>query len=129
VSINLGVDSASASSPLTSANVSFVGTIDALTLGTTTNAVIQYALESYSGIETVTGFQYGTDQLDINLLGALSSTLEVFNTMVGGVHALAITSSADQYQGIVLLGMPSNETAFDLLQNHLTFSGGYAVIT
>ena len=31
--------------------------------------------------------------------------------------------------GVVLLGLPSNETAADLIANHLTFGNGYATIT
>jgi hypothetical protein len=43
--------------------------------------------------------------------GAANSTFEIYNTMVGGQHAIGIVSSADPAYGVVLLNMPTNDTA------------------
>jgi len=128
ITVNLGADGASSKNPLNGANTSFIGAIDSVALGTG-NSVIQFALQPSSGIETINNFHYGTDAVDINLEGALNGTLMVFDTIVSGLHAIAITSSTDEMSGVVLLGLPSNETAADLIANHLTFGNGYATIT
>ena len=115
--INLGGDAASVASGLVAASLSFTGAPDAVTLGTGAET-IDFALQPNSGIETIANFQYGVDQLDINLESTLSSMLHAANTTVGGAHSISIYSSADPTQGIVLFGLPSTVTAANLLSSH-----------
>ena len=82
-----------------------------------------------SGIETISNFILGQDELNIDLGGAANSTFEIYNTMVGGQHAIAIASSADPAHGMVLLNMPTNDTAAVLSASHVTFAGGHALIS
>jgi hypothetical protein len=81
-----------------------------------------------SGIETIANFVLGTDMLNVDLLGAASSVLKTYYTTVGGVHAIAIASSAAPMRGLVLLNMTAGQTAANLLASHTTFSGGHALI-
>ena len=127
-SINLGADPAHAVTSLNAPTLSFIGTPDAITLGTG-HDTIQYALTPSSGIETIAGFTYGLDQLNINLLGALTSTLQAFNTTVNGVHAISIMSTANPSEGVVLLGMLAADTAANLMASHLSFVNGIAIVT
>ncbi len=126
--INLNGDTASVSAGLSAATMSFIGTPDAITLGTGA-ATIGFTLAAAGGIETIANFQYGHDQLVINLSGAANSVLMAANTTVNGVNAISLYSSATPTHGIVLLGMSSTLTASNLLSAHTTFSGGQAVIT
>ncbi|HEY4174507.1 MAG TPA: hypothetical protein VGM42_15860 [Rhodopila sp.] len=91
---------------------------------TTTTAAIPPA----AGIEEIAGFTYGTDKLTLNL-SDLSGSLEAFNTTVGGVHAIALAGSNDLANGIVLTGMPTADTAANLIASHLTLSDTTATIT
>ncbi len=125
VTVNLAGDTASVSAGLNLSSIAFAGTPDALTLGTGAST-IDYTLQVSSGIETIAGFQYGLDQLNINLAGA---TLAASDTTVGGNHAVSLYSSADHTHGVVLTGLSSGMTASDLLSNHLTLSGGFALIS
>jgi hypothetical protein len=86
-------------------------------------------LSPSSGIETISNFVLGQDQLNIDLKGAANSTFEIYNTMVGGQHAIAIASSTDPTRGLVLLNMPANDTAAVLAASHVTFAGGHATIS
>ena len=113
---------------LDSPSLTFIDTPDAVTLGATPTTVL-YALQSSSGIETIANFQYGLDQLNIDLLGAANSVLQAANTSLNGANAISIYSSADPTHGVVLTGVGSGMTASDLLANHLTFAGGHALIT
>jgi hypothetical protein len=54
--------------------------------------------------------------------------LQAYDTTVGGVHAIAIASSTDLTQGVVLLNMTGGQTAANLLTSHTTFIGGHALI-
>jgi len=126
--INLNGDTASVSAGLSAATMSFIGTPDVITLGTGA-ATIGFTLAAAGGIETIANFQYGHDQLVINLSGAANSVLMAANTTVNGVNAISLYSSASPTHGIVLLGMSSTLTASNLLSAHTTFSGGQAVIT
>ncbi len=126
--INLNGDTASVSAGLSAASLSFIGTPDAITLGTGA-AIIDFTLQPAGGIETIANFQYGHDQLVINLSGAANSVLMAANTTVAGSHAISIYSSANPTHGVVLLGMSSTLTASNLLSAHTTFSGGQAVIS
>jgi hypothetical protein len=71
---------------------------------------------------------YGLDQLNIDLAGASAGVLQAFDTTVSGSHAIALASSGDLMHGVVLLNMPSDQTAADLLANHVTFRGGHALV-
>jgi serralysin len=128
VTINLGTDNASASSGLSAPSLTFIGSPDAITLGTGV-AIIEYALNAASGIETVSNFALGTDELNIDLLGAAANTLQIFDTTVSGGHAVAFTSSSDHAHGIVLLGLPASTTAAFLSSGHLALIGGHALIS
>jgi hypothetical protein len=85
-------------------------------------------MQPASGIEEIENFQYGTDHLNIDLLGGPNNSLLAFDTTVGGVHAIALASSADPSHGVVLTNMPTNDTAANLLASHTAFSGGHALI-
>ena len=113
---------------MSSPSLTFVGTPDSLTLGSQ-SASVQFTLAPASGIEEIANFVYGTDVLTIGLNGAANSVLQAADTMVGGVHAISLYSSADPTHGVVLLGMTGGQTAANLLASHTTFSGGNAVIT
>jgi T5SS/PEP-CTERM-associated repeat protein len=126
--INLGGNTASVSAGLNAPSLAFIGSPDAITLGSSADT-IEYALAPSSGIETIAGFILGHDELNIDLMGAAGSTLQLYNTTVGGVHAIAIASSADPTHGLVLLNLPTGDTAADLLASHVTFSGGHALIS
>ena len=67
--------------------------------------------------------------LNIDLNGAPPSSLEAYDTSVGGAHAVAFFSAADPAHGVALTGLSSSLTAADLLASHTTFSGGHALIT
>ncbi|MDR3471158.1 MAG: C2 family cysteine protease [Devosia sp.] len=125
--INLDGDTASVSAGLSAPSLTFIGTPDAITLGTGA-CTIDVTLTSNSGIETIANYQYGLDQLDINLSGALSSVLKAANTTLNGQNAIAIYSSANPTHGIVLTGVSPTMTASNLLTSHLVFSNGNALI-
>ena len=94
---------------LNAASLSFIGTPDAITLGSGATK-IEYTLAQSSGIETIANFVYGQDELNIDLRGAASGLLQAYDTTVGGVHAIAIASSTDLTQGVVLLNMTEGQT-------------------
>ena len=102
--INLGANSASANAGLNAPSLGFTGTPYAITLGSDAD-IVEYALTPSSGIETISNFALGQDELNIDLGGAANSTFEIYNTMVGGQHAISIASSADPTHGVVLLNM------------------------
>jgi T5SS/PEP-CTERM-associated repeat protein len=124
--INLAANAASANAGLNAPSIGFTGTPDAITLGSDPD-IVEYALSPSSGIETISNFVLGQDELNIDLQGAANSTLEIYNTMVGGQHAIAIASSTDPTHGLVLLNMPS--TAAALSASHVTFAGGHALLS
>ncbi|MEI7710935.1 MAG: hypothetical protein WCI94_05855, partial [Rhodospirillales bacterium] len=127
LSISPSDNTAFASSGLSAPSLSFIGTPNAATLGPDPTTVL-YTLNPASGIETVANFNFGTDDLAIDLAGAEYSVLQAFDTTVGGVRAVAFASSADLSHGIVLLNVPIGLTAADLLASHTTFSGGQVLI-
>ena len=127
VTVNLGGNTASASSGLNAPSLTFIGTPDTIAIGSAA-ATIEYALAPASGIEELSGFTYGTDLLNIDLQGAANSVLQAYDTTVGGAAAIAIASSADSSHGVVLTGVSGSQTAADLLANHVTFAGGHALI-
>ena len=125
--INLGANTASASAGLKAPSLTFIGTPYAITLGSGAS-IVEYALQASSGIETISNFVFGSDRMNIDLFGGASSTLNSYDTTVGGVHAIALASSGDAAHGIVLLNMTGGQTAASLLASHTTFLGGHALI-
>ena len=126
--INLGSNIASVHAGLNAPSLSFIGTPDAITLGSTAD-IIEYALQPSSGIEEVAGFILGTDELNIDLMGMTSNSLLAFDTKVNGNHAIALASSSDLLHGIVLTNVTGGLTAASLLTSHTTFIGGHALIS
>jgi serralysin len=126
--INLGENTASAGTGLNAPSLSFLGTPDAITLGSGATK-IEYTLAQSSGIETIANFVYGQDELNIDLPGAAPGLLQAYDTAVGGAHAIAIASSTDLTHGLVLLNMTGGQTAANLLASHTTFVGGHALIS
>jgi len=126
--INLGADSASAIGGLNASSLSFNGTPYAITLGSDPD-IVEYGLAPSSGIETITNFVLGQDELNIDLQGAADSTLQFYNTTVDGLHAVSIASGADPAHGLVLLNKPAGDTAAVLQTSHTTFMGGHALIS
>jgi hypothetical protein len=127
--INLGEnDTAYASGGLNASSLTIVGTPDAVTLGSGAD-IVEYALTPGSGVETIANFTLGQDMLNIDLNGATPSSLEAYDTIVGGASAIAFASTADPAHGVVLTGLSSSLTAADLLASHTIFSGGHALIT
>ena len=125
VTINLGTNTASASAGLSQPSLTFIKTPDSITLGTGAS-IVEYALQPSSGIETISKFVLGTDELNIDLAGAANSTLLAFDT--NGNTAIALASSADPLHGIVLLNLSPSMNAANLLSSHTTFVGGHALI-
>ena len=125
--IDLGSNIASASSGLSAPSLSFLSAPDAIILGSSAD-IVEYALQPSSGIEEVAGFVMGTDQLNIDLMGAASSTLVAYNTVVNGSHAIALASSSDLSHGIVLTNLTGGLTAASLLALHTTFVDGHALV-
>jgi hypothetical protein len=125
--VHLGANSTSATAGLTAPALTFIGPPDSIKLGTGTS-IVEYALKASSGIETVANFVFGTDLLNVDLLGAANISLQAYDTMVFGVHAIALTSSGDAAHGVVLLTMTGGQTAANLLESHTIFSGGHALI-
>ncbi len=126
--INLGANTASASAGLSAPSLAFLGTPDTIILGTGA-AIVEYALQPSSGIETVAGFVLGTDELNIDLAGAANSTLLAYDTKINGNAAIALTSSSDPSHGIVLTNVSGGLTAATLLTSHTNFVGGHALIS
>ena len=126
--INLGSNIASVHAGLNAPSLSFIGTPDAITLGSTAD-IIEYALQPSSGIEEVAGFILGTDELNIDLMGMTSNSLLAFDTKVNGNHAIALASSSDLLHGIVLTNVTGGLTAASLLTSHTTFIDGHALIS
>lgn len=126
--INMGDNTASVSAGLGTSTPSFTLTPDSITLGSGPST-IDYALKPSSGIEVISNFAYGLDTLNINMESASNSVLEAFDTTLNGKAAIEITSSADTTHGVILAGVTQDMTAANLLSSHVSFTGGYAVIT
>ena len=112
---------------LNAATLTFIGTPIALTMGTSTIAA-SVAIPPAGGIEEINNFIYGTDKLSVNLAD-LSGTLQAFDTMIGTVHAVALTGSNDLTHGLVFAGMSVANTAANLMSSHITIAGTTATIT
>jgi hypothetical protein len=121
-------NAASVSSGLSSPSPTFIGTPAAISLDAAAT-VVNYTLAPGSGIETIVNFQFGIDTLNIDLAGAAPSVLQVADTVVDGMHAISLYSSADPSHGIFLLGVPLDMRAENLLSGHTTISNGSAMIT
>ena len=120
----------SLSAGLSAPSLAFIDTPDAVTLGSAA-ATVNFAMQPSSGIETIANFQYGLDQLNIDLLGAANIVLQAADTSVNSAAAISLYSSADPTHGVVLTagGSSNFTTAADLFANHLTFSNGHAVVS
>lgn len=135
ITVHLGADTASVSAGLNKPSVTFLGQPDVLTVNATNATTVQYTMAAASGIEQINGFTYGVDILDINLNGAASTVLKAYDTVLaGGVHAVALYSSADPKHGVVLTGgslanLASTGVDTDFLRDHVTFTNGHAIIT
>jgi hypothetical protein len=127
VTINLGADTAIVASGLSAPTLTFIGAPDSVILGGGA-ATVDYALQASSGIETITGFQFGLDKLDINLEGIATGSLRAYDTSVSGQHAVALAAAGNLSQGVVLVGLSASITAATLLSGHVTFSSGHALI-
>ena len=123
--VNLGANSAFASSGLNAADPTFSGTPFAITLGPQAD-IIEYALAPGSGIETVATFNLSQDELNIAMGGAPNSALQFDDVIVNSAPAVSIFNSADPAHGLVLLNPGENAAA---LQAHTTFIGGHALIS
>jgi len=100
--INLGNNSAFSSNGLNSSSSQTInGTPYAITLGSNAD-IVEDALVPGSGIEEVTGFVLGKDELNIALRGNPADLLFA-NTLVGGVAAVSIYSSVDPAHGLLVL--------------------------
>lgn len=126
--VNLGGNTASVSAGLSAPSLTFINQPDQLTMGSGATTVL-FALQAGSGVEEISKFQYGLDQLDIDLRGAAATVLKSQDTTVGGAHAISIYSSADPTHGIILLGITSGQTAANMLSSHTSYSAGHAIIT
>ena len=127
-SLGLTGSTASVSAGLSASTMSFIGTPNQVVLSVGSYATVSYALQSASGIETISNFQYGLDELHIDLMGAATSVLKAAATTVNGVAAISLYSQLDPTHGVILTGMTGGQTAGDLLANHTTFVGGVAMI-
>jgi serralysin len=126
--VDLGANGAVATGGLNAASLAFAGAPDDVTFGSG-KSILEYAVAPSSGIEEVENFAYGTDLLNLDLLGGGSNSLLAFDTSVGGHHAIALASSSDLQHGVVLLNLPTADTAANLLTSHVTFAGGHALVS
>jgi len=129
LSVSLNSNTASVSAGLSAPDLSFVEAPAATTLSLTSPEQVSASLSPSLGIQQIANFHYGLDELDLDLMGAAHSLLRASDTMINGVNAISIYSSADPAHGIILTGMTQGQTAADLMSNHLAFSNGCAVIT
>ncbi len=90
--------------------------------------IFEASLSPASGIEQIAGFEYGIYELRIDLAGAAPSAFAAFDTTVDGQHAIALANAADLKHGLILTGMPAQDTAADLVAHHLHFTDGHAIV-
>jgi hypothetical protein len=126
--VDLGANGAVATGGLDAASLAFAGTPDDVTFGLG-KSILEYAMAPSSGIEEIENFAYGTDRLNLDLLGGGSNSLLAFDTTVGGNHAIALASSSDLQHGVVLLNMSAADTAANLLTSHVSFAGGHLFVS
>ncbi len=96
---------------------------------TSATATIDISLQKTLGIEVISGYQYGLDQLNIDLKGAASSVLTVGSGTYDNQAAITLFSLADPTHGVILVGYGTMVTSDSVPTNHTTFIGGHAVIT
>ncbi|CAH2602485.1 Calpain catalytic domain-containing protein [Rhodovastum atsumiense] len=126
--INLGNNTALVSAGLGSPSLTFATPGDSIRLGSAAE-VINYTLASNGGIETIANFQFGVDQLVLNLNGASASVLRTADTLVNGQHAVTIYGGTSPTAGVVLTGLDSSMTASILRSGHTSIANGYVTIT
>ncbi len=122
-----GQSSIIASAGLNAGSLTFVGS-PSLAFMTEDVPIIDAKISPASGIEEIAWFEYGVNELRIDMQGVAPSAFVAFDTMVDGQHAIALTQRADIAHGLVLTNMPANETAADLMAHHLTFASGQAFV-
>ena len=127
--VQLAANATSATGGLNAGTLSLAGSASTLFLSAA-SATIEVSLQSSTGVEVISGFQYTIDALNIDLKGAASSVLTAADILVSGSHAIAIYASTDPAHGIVLAGASvSGYTAANLVTSHTSFVGGHAIIT
>lgn len=77
-------------------------------------------LQANGDINLISNFWYGSDKLNIDLLGIAQSALNISDAVVEDVHDIAFSSNYDPHHGVVLLGVTGN--ASDLIAHHLSIS-------
>ena len=112
---------------LSSPTLSFLGTPDMVTLPSA-GSTVAHTMTPEHGVAVVDGFTVDVDSLVIDLAGAANTDLVGFDTTLNGQHAIALANKYNLGQGVVLVNMPNDVTATDLLANHVIFSGGKAYI-
>jgi hypothetical protein len=122
-----GQTTVSASTGLNAPSLTFLG-LPVVAFMSDDLPTIAATLNPVGGIEEIALFAYGVNELTIDLQGAANAAFVAFDTTVNGQHAIALANRADTAHGLVLTNMPANDTAADLMANHLTFSGGHAMI-
>ena len=90
--------------------------------------ILHVSLHPAQGIEQVALFSFGAHLLKIDLDGVDPSAFLAFDTSISGHHAIALADRNDPTHGIVLMDMPANNTAADLMAHHLTFRDGMAIV-
>lgn len=95
---------------------------------TSATAEIEITLQPSNGIEVISGYQYGLDELNIDLKGAASSVLTVGSGTYNGHAAITLYSSADPTHGVILVGYGTTVTSASVLANDTNFIGGHALI-
>ena len=128
VNIGTSPNTVFASSGLDAPSLTFVGTPMTVGVVNTSGAGIVLNEQAFSTVDLLQNFTLGLDHLTIFLPGSASGGFQAFDTSVGGSHAISLALSGDLTHGIVLLGMPTSQTAADLLANHTSFIGGGLVL-
>jgi hypothetical protein len=92
-----------------------------VTLGSGNN-ILEYT--TGSGVQIVSGFQFGLDTLNLTLA---SGTLQATDVIYGNVLSIELTDSNSATKGLLLLG--TGVTASDLMTNHASTFGTHTIIT
>ena len=119
--ISLGSNAATMSFVGSAASVS--GTPDSLTLGGNA-ATVEYTMGS--GVEVISGFQFGTDILNLALNGADPSDLVVSAVTVNSAAAIAINLTDDTTHGVIL--MTPGVSATSVSNDHLFAAGSHVLV-
>jgi beta-glucanase (GH16 family) len=124
--LDIGAGANTASTSLSGAAVMTILGAPDLVPARSQAASIHYALAPASGVETIAGFRYGTDRLDIDLAGRAAADLQATDIVLAGQSAIALSASADPAHAVVLTG--SLAGAAELMSHHLVIASGHALI-